>query len=94
MAETKVTAATIADLLAQGKIAEALAAAKELAAADPAVTAAADAPKEPPPPRELNAIVLDLFKGVHSLLGNSPALVPLIHELEENVAPPEPAPAT
>jgi hypothetical protein len=89
MADKKVTAADVADLLAKGKIAEATAAAKELAAANPAVTAAADAPKEPPPPRPLNAILLDVVKSIHSLLGNSPALVPLVHELEENVSPPE-----
>lgn len=48
-------------------------------------------------PRKPEEVILDLFKGIHSLLGNSPALVPLIAELSELLQPPAapaPAPAT
>ena len=45
------------------------------------------APAPPPPPRAPEAIVLDLFKGVHSLLGNNPSLQPLITELEAVLKP-------
>jgi hypothetical protein len=50
---------------------------------------AAAEPAAPPKPRTPDAIIVDLFKGIHSLLGNSPALVPLIAELEETLTPPE-----
>lgn len=46
-------------------------------------------PAEPPPPREPNEIIYDLFKGVHALLGNSPALTPLMNELAETLVKPE-----
>lgn len=49
------------------------------------------APEAPPPPRKPEEVILDLFKGIHALLGNSPALVPLVNELDALVNPPEAA---
>jgi len=71
------------DLIRAGKTAEADA----LLAKSANVPNAADAGK-PKEPREVNAIVLDLFTGIHGLLGNNPAIVPLLNELKEAVEPP------
>ncbi len=49
--------------------------------------------EEPKQPRKPEEIILDLFQGVHQLLGTSPALVPLIAELREVLAPPAEKPA-
>ncbi len=75
------------NLLNAGKVAEA--AALLAGVADPAAIkrAEAEAAAPPAPPRAPNEVILDLFKGVHQLLGNSPALVPLINELAEVLAP-------
>jgi hypothetical protein len=43
--------------------------------------------KNPPGPREPGAILLDLFRGVHALLGHNPSLDALLKELESVVAP-------
>jgi hypothetical protein len=51
---------------------------------------AAAEPEKPKEPRTINEVLLDFAKAVHSLLGNSPALVPLIAELEETLTPAEP----
>jgi polyhydroxyalkanoate synthesis regulator phasin len=48
---------------------------------------AAAEPEKPKEPRTVNEVLLDFAKAVHSLLGNSPALVPLIGELEDLVTP-------
>ncbi len=53
------------------------------AAAEPAKPAA------PEKPRTVQEVTSDIFKAIHSLLGNSPALTPLINEYNELVAPPE-----
>jgi len=45
-------------------------------------------PVKPPEPRAPQIIILDIFRAIHQLLGNSPALVPLINEFEEGVKPP------
>ena len=80
---------TLDNLLNQGKAAEA---AKFLAdIAGPGTTGELNnaKPPEPVPPRKPEEVILDLFKGVHQLLGNSPALVPLINELTEVLKPAE-----
>jgi hypothetical protein len=50
--------------------------------------------KNPPAPRQPANIVLDLFKGVHALLGHNPALDALLKELEDVVNPPKEAAPT
>jgi len=54
-------------------------------------TAAAAAPAAPAKPRAIPVILVDLFKGIHSLLGNSPALTALIAEFEAAAITPAPA---
>jgi hypothetical protein len=63
---------------------------------DEKAKAAAAKTEQPAGPRTPAAVILDLFKGVHSLLGNSPALVPLINELQQllELPPTEAPPAT
>ncbi len=46
-------------------------------------------PAAPEKPRTVQEVTSDIFKAIHSLLGNSPALTPLINEYNELVAPPE-----
>ena len=48
-------------------------------------------PAAPEKPRTVQEVTLDIFKGIHSLLGNSPALTPLIAELAELLEPEAPA---
>ncbi len=53
-------------------------------------------PAAPEKPRTVQEVTSDIFKAIHSLLGNSPALTPLINEYNELVTPKEeeePAPA-
>jgi len=68
-----------------------------LAGAKKAADEAAAKPAVQAEPRTLNEVLLDFAKSVHSLLGNSPALVPIINELEQLVTEPKaeekPAPA-
>ena len=46
-------------------------------------------PVAPEKPRTVQEVTSDIFKAIHSLLGNSPALTPLINEYNELVKPPE-----
>jgi len=46
-------------------------------------------PPPPPEPRDPKYVIMDLFRSIHQLLGNSPAMVALINELDELVNPPE-----
>lgn len=46
-------------------------------------------PAAPEKPRTVQEVTSDIFKAIHSLLGNSPALTPLINEYNELVKPPE-----
>jgi hypothetical protein len=45
-------------------------------------------PEPPPPPRTPQEVMTDLFVAIHQLLGNTPALTPLVNELKEVTAPP------
>jgi hypothetical protein len=69
-------------LLLEGKVQEADDLIKKaLATPDPSEPAAAET-AEPAQPRKPEEVIVDLFKAVHNLLGNSPAVTPLINELE------------
>lgn len=81
------------DLIHKGDVAGARTALDEVATDAPAKAAAAAEAAKPPVKRSIPVVTLDLFKGVHNLLGNNPAIVPLINELAELVAELEP-PAT
>jgi hypothetical protein len=91
MADTKPGAYdAILKLLREGKVQEADELAQKLKAAETAAAVAAGAPAEPAQPRTPEEVLLDLFKCIHGLLGTSPAMVPLIAELEA-VMPKPPA---
>ena len=46
---------------------------------------------EPAQPRKPEEVIVDLFTAIHSILGTSPALVPLIAELKDVLKPAAPA---
>ena len=80
-----------ADLaLKEGRLQDALNIIAARAGVDAPELAPEAPPAEPPPPREPNEIIYDLLKGIHALLGNSPALTPLMNELAESLVKPEP----
>jgi hypothetical protein len=85
MAVSKSQREAINQLISEGKIAEAQALIASLPGAVTAEGGAAAPPAAPPPPRKLEEILLDLFKATHSLLGNSPAMVAPMNELEQHV---------
>ena len=85
MAISKSQREAINQLIADGKIAEAQALIAGLPGAVTAEGGAVPVSAPPPPPRKLEEILLDLFKATHSLLGNSPAMLAPMNELEQHV---------
>jgi hypothetical protein len=85
MAVSKSQREAINQLIADGKIAEAQQLIASLPGAMTAEGGAVTPPAAPPPPRKLEEILLDLFKATHSLLGNSPAMLAPMNELEQHV---------
>lgn len=76
------------DAIGKGDVAGARAALAERGSDEAAVTTSADKPTEPEAPRTPQEVMLDLFTGIHRLLGNSPALTPLVNEFHDLVKPP------
>lgn len=76
------------NLLNSGKTDEAAKLLAGVAARDITDAAAAAEVTKNKVPRTVVAVELDIFKAVHALLGNSPALVPLINEFEELITQP------
>ena len=93
MAMSRSQRTTLDNLLNKGDLDGAAKLMRSIAGPEKAGDGAEAEPAKPPEPRKPEAIMIDLFKGIHQLLGNSPALVPLIHELEEVLTPPAPAEA-
>ena len=73
--------------IGKGDVAAARAALAEKGSDEDAVTASADKPIEPALPRTQEEVLLDLVTGIHRLLGNSPALTPLVNEFHDLVKP-------
>jgi hypothetical protein len=79
------------DLIHKGDVAGARAALDEPASDLPKGATAAAAVAPAPVKRPVPVVMLDLFKGIHNLLGNNPAILPLINELTELIAEEQPA---
>lgn len=78
------------DLIGKGDVAAVRTALAEKGSDEPAVATSATEPAAPPEKRKPEEILLDLIVGIHRLLGNSPALTPLVNEFAEQVRPKEP----
>lgn len=76
------------DAIGKGDVAAARATLAEKGSDEAAVATSADTPAEPALPRTQEEVLLDLVTGIHRLLGNSPALTPLVNEFHDLVKPP------
>ena len=78
-------------LLKAGKTTEADQMITRLDQAAKAAAGAGAEPPEPAQPRKPEEVIVDIFTAIHSILGTSPALVPLIAELKDVLKPAAPA---
>lgn len=85
--------AALDNLLAKGELAEAQRFLEGIAGNQPAGAAESKDPPPPPEPRKPEAVILDIVKGVYSLLGSNPLLTDLVKEFEAIVTPPATPPA-
>ncbi len=78
-------------LLRAGKTQEADDLLSKLRTVEAQAAAARGEPPEPAQPRKPEEVILDTFKAIHNLLGTSPALTALMHELEDVLGEKPPA---
>ena len=91
MATTAEQNAKVRELLAKGDVAGAQAALAEKPSDAPVEDSK---PAEPPAPRTRDEIILDILTALSNILGNHPAIAPLMAELKEAVTPSAAKPPT